>query len=202
VRPKTSGSKTNYLVPNDLARVLKCSERTVREYCKQGKIREARKTRGGHWRIRRPLSEKTKLFLQKIKGDWPFNGSTDAKGEFDPDMAQWLMEAKLYEKDVDECFPAPDLADLEPNKRAAAARIQKLIAQRQANGKPVSDLLLLGSVYQFWLKSQRFPTVAEITELMGISRNEFYRRGHTLDEIRNAYHELCESIEIVPTGAF
>ena len=111
-------------------------------------------------------------------------------------MAGWLMKAQLYEKNVEECFPAPELADLEPNKRAAAARIQNLIWQREKNKEPVSDLLPLGFVYQVWLKSERCPTVAEIAKLMGISRSGFYRKGHSFAEIRKAYHEGCERIRI------
>jgi hypothetical protein len=196
VRSKTSVSNKKYLLPKDLARVLRRSERTVREYCKAGKILEAVRTGGGHWRIRRPLSGQTRLFLEKLRGEWPFDGSSEVEGEFESDMARWLMEARLYEKNLDECFPVPELADLPAGKRAVAAQIQSLIWQRMKNRESVSDLLLLGWVYQFWLNSERCPMVAEIAKLMGISRSDFYRKGHTFAEIRNAYHWVCESIRI------
>ena len=93
-------------------------------------------------------------------------------------------------------LPALELADLPPSKRAVAAQIQGLIWQREKNGEPFFDLLLLGFVYQVWLKSERWPTVAVIAKLMGISRSGFYRKGHTFAEILKAYHWVCESIRI------
>lgn len=176
--------------------MLGCSERTVREYCKAGKIPEAIRTRGGQWRIRRPFSGKTRLLFAKIRGDWPFDGSSEKEDELNPEFAEWLVEAQLYEKKLGEYFPEPDLADLEPSKRAAAAQIQCLIWQRLQNGKPLSDLILLGCVYQFWLKNQCCPTVSQIAELMRISRSAFYRKGHTFDEVQRYYHQVCEPIRI------
>jgi Helix-turn-helix domain len=202
--PKTSDSKRKYLVPKDLAKMAKCSERTIREYCKRGKIQEARRPSGGHWRIRQPLSGKTKLFLQKMRGDWPFDGSKDAEGEFEPDVAGWFMEAQLYEKNVDQCFPAPELADLEPKKRKAAARIQREIYRMVANGESLSSMLLIGWVYQLSLKDEGCPTVGEVADMMGLSRSAFYRKGHTLREIQRAHYRVCVATGIDlpgPVGA-
>jgi hypothetical protein len=198
---KISGSQNGHTSPKAVARVLECTERSVRDYCREGKIPEAFRTPAGHWRIALPLSGETKLFLQRIRGEWPFNGGKEVEGEFDSDIAGWLMEAMLYGKDWQECFPAPELADLEPSKREAAAKIQSLIWERLKSGDGFSDLLLLGLVYQFWLKTDNYPSVGEVADLMGISRSEFFRRGHSAVAIRNAYHAICERIGIQPLAA-
>jgi hypothetical protein len=109
------------------------------------------------------------------------------------------MEAILYGKGVGEAIPPYDEVDVGPEKNAAIARIQKLIWEKIKNPGSFSSLILSGCVYQFWLKQQREPTVAEVARLMQISRSEFYRRGHNVEEIRNAYDE-CEPIGEQPPG--
>src|SRR6266700_8261094 len=84
--------RPEWVSPTHLARLQGCSARTVREWCKGGLIQEAYQTRGGHWRIRMPLSGKTRLELHKRSSDWPFKeGAGDLQGDFAPDIAEWLM---------------------------------------------------------------------------------------------------------------
>src|SRR5260370_29163500 len=117
--------KPKYLSPADLAGIggpLKgrpgrkrqnCSERTVREWCKQGLIPEAYQTCGGHWRIRMPLSVKTRYQLDKRSTDWPFEDSgEDFQGDWNPEMAEWLMLAQLYQQRLEDDFPVPTIAEL------------------------------------------------------------------------------------------
>jgi excisionase family DNA binding protein len=220
--PKTSGSNRKYLSLKDLARWLRCSQRTVREYCKRGKIPEAIRTRGGQWRIRRPLSGKTQLFLQKIRGDWPFDGSSDAEGEIELDWAEMLMLAQLCEMDLDDFIATSYLPGVkepsqdeclfvahnsneaeEPNKedpgetkkRQAASRIRSAIYERPQSGTSLSGMILIGQVYQFWRKKKRRPTVAEIAQQMHMSRSDFYRR-YTAQELRRAYRTASGSGEL------
>ena len=214
---KFSVSRRKCIFPRHLSDYLKCTARTVRDYCKAGKIPEAVRTPGGHWRIRLPLSARTKEFLHRVKGEWPFDGSKPFEGEFESDVAGWLMDAQLYKKDWQECSPAPDLADLRPSKREAAAKIHAEISKRlndkakavlAAHGPDApdhlldtkalfSDMHLFGFVYQVWLKSEDYPTVEEIAGLMCISRTEFYRLGHTAKHILQAY-AVCERIRTEP----
>src|SRR5437016_6018278 len=77
--------------PAQLARLQGCSQRTAREYCKRNLILEAFMTRGGHWRIRLPLSEKTRVVLGRLRGDWWFGPwKKEVDGEIEPDWAEVL----------------------------------------------------------------------------------------------------------------
>jgi hypothetical protein len=209
VKPKTSdlangagakgqGEAVKYMSPARLAQLLGCSQRTAREYCKSGLIPEAFKTKGCHWRIRMPLSIKTRYELEKRSADWPFKGKArKLKDVFADDFAEWLMLAQVYQKDIRKRAPIPYLGEPDDlfqfsqqcfgKKEKAARRIQELIIERLHSRKPLHDLLLKGWVYQFWRKNKRCPTVDEIAGLMGISRDTFYRHGHTRQEIERAY---------------
>jgi hypothetical protein len=194
--------KPKYLSPAELAELVgplkgragrkrkNCSERTIREWCKQGRIPEAYRTGGGHWRIRIPLSAKTVLELEKRRADWPFEkGAGDLQGDFTTEFVEWLMLAELYQCRLDEHLPIPTIAELgdplwegieqstDP-KAKKARKIQDEIMRRVQNKEPVSDLLPTGWVYQFWLSNQRLPTVEDVAELMTLSRPALYRRGY------------------------
>jgi hypothetical protein len=148
-----------------------------------------------------PLSVETRYQLEKRLPDWPFKGKIgDFEGDFAPDFAEWLMLAQVYEADFFEGIPVPYLAELryplydqlkphdgESEKDRAARQIQVLIIDRLNNGKSFTDLLLKGWVYQFSRKNEGEPTVDEIAKLMGISRDTFYQRGHTAQELHKAY---------------
>jgi hypothetical protein len=198
MKAKSSELKKNYLLPRDLARTIGCSEKKIRQYCKSRKI-EAIKTLGGQWRILKPLSQKTRGFLQ-MQGLLAWIGNGEAVGEFDDDseMAEWLLEHIVYGKPVGESIPPDDEVDVGPVNRAAMARIRGLIREKIKKHESLSSLILRGYVYQFWLKHQREPSVSDVVELMHISWTEFYRRLHSLEEIRNAYHD-CEGIRDKPT---
>jgi len=72
---------------------------------------------------------------------------------------------------------------------ATGAKVTRVkIIERLETGKSFSDLLLTGWVYHFWHENKDRPTVAETAELMGISRDTFYQRGHTSREIERAYY--------------
>jgi hypothetical protein len=206
VKPKTSVlrvptmGKPKYRSPAELADIQGCSERTIREWCKQGVIPEASTTKGHHWRIRMPLSMKTRYELEKRRDDWPFKGQTrDLQGDFSEDIAERLLLTQFYQLGLYEKPPVPYLAELPDvltkgfiakpisKKEILARKIQDLIMKRFENGESLSDLLLTGWVYHVWHEKQRCPTVEEIAELMGISRDTFYRRGHTRQEIERAY---------------
>ena len=208
---KASG-RPNYLSPAQLAQLLGplkqrpgrrprcCSERTVREWCKRGLIPEAYQTPGGHWRIGMPLSMKTRHELEKRAPDSPWYRKIRKLEEvFAPEIVEMLMLARIYGVDVHDKVPVPYLAELEDRphqeeltenaingKERAARQIQDLISQRLEAGKSLSDLFLIGSVYKFWLDNKRRPTVAEIADLMKMSRQAFYRRYST-QELNEAY---------------
>jgi hypothetical protein len=208
-----ASNKPKYLSPAELAKLVgplkgrpgskrkNCSERTIREWCKQGQIPEAHRTSGGHWRISMPLSGKTRLELEKRCRDWPFEeGAGDLQGNWEPDLAEWLLLAQLYQRDVDQDVPVPALAELadllqqrlleeEPtdeNERRAR-QIQSEIIRRLEIGKPFWDLLVLGWVYEFSRRNRRCPTVEEVADLMRLSRPALYRRSCNADKINDAY---------------
>lgn len=187
---KISELRRNYLVPRDLARMLKCSERTARELCKSGKIREARRTSGGQWRISPAFSKQTRAFLQrKVLRDWlsEFNGK-EAIGDFEPEHTSSVLWAGLLGKDADTLYNEEiEESPIPPQALAAMDRIDKLITQREGKGEPFWDLQLQGYVMQVWLKEGRCPTVTEVAKMMGISRSEFYRRGLTAKRLQDAY---------------
>jgi hypothetical protein len=148
-----------------------------------------------------PLSGKTRLELEKRSRDWPFEeGAGDLQGNWDPELAESLLLAQLYQRDIDEGVPVPALAELadllqqglieeEPtdeNERRAR-RIQDEIIQRLETGKPFWDLLVWGWVYEFSRRNQRCPTVAEVADLMRLSRPALYRRNCDADTIDRAY---------------
>ena len=170
-----------------LAQLQRCSERTIREWCKQGLIPESYKTPGGHWRVRMPLSVKTRYQLEKRRDDWFFDQRAgDFQGDFAADFAEWLMLAQLYQRRLDEHLPVPAIAELgdalcngridQTRKGKIARRIQGLIIARLERKETFSDLVLLGWVYQFWRKEKRPPTAREAAQLLGLSRDTFYRR--------------------------
>ena len=178
MRTKTSGFNKKYLLPKDLARHLRCSARTIREYCKKGKIPEAIRTNGRHWRIRRPFSEKTKWFFAKIRREWPFDGSSEAEGEFDSDYAELLATAIALNCDVENLLTDLGLAHRHSEKQKEIAQIEKSISDRVNAGKAFPDVRIVGAIYRFWWKHHRTPTVGEVAKEMQLSRSTFYRRGY------------------------
>jgi hypothetical protein len=206
-----ASEKPRYLSPAELAELIgplkvranrksrkrkDCSERTVREWCKKGLIPEADRTSGGHWRISMPLSLKTRYELGKRCADWPFDETGgDFQGDWNAQMAEWLMLAQLYWQRLDEHFPVPTIAELaetldadridhDDEKAKAARQIQDEIIRRLDNRESFSDLLLRGWVYQFWYQEQRRPTVAEIAKFMGLSHYAFYKLYNRQDLYR------------------
>jgi hypothetical protein len=193
--PKTSDFAGNKKRPewSSLTRLAEFqgrTERTIREWCKKGLIPEAYQTRGGHWRIRMPLSWKTRAWLHRRSKDWPFQKNAgDWQGDFTAEFAEWLMLAELYQSRLDEDVPVPTIAELgdpiwegieeSTDPRAKQARkIQDEIMRRVQNNQSMSDLLTKGWVFQFWLKNQRLPNIADVGELMRLSRPTLYRRGY------------------------
>jgi hypothetical protein len=149
-----------------------------------------------------PLSGKTRLELEKRSGDWPFEeGAGHFQGNWDPELAESLLLAQLYQRDIDEGVPVPSLAELgdllqqglieeEPadeNERRAR-RMQDEIIRRLETGKPFWDLIVKGWVYQLWLRNQqRLPTVEEVAELMRLSRPALYSRGYNAKKLAKDY---------------
>ncbi len=199
---RASEKRWKCTTPAALARHLGYSPRTVREYCKSRLIPEAYRTQGGHWRIRLPLSVKTRFRLLKLLGDWP-SGGRDAEGEFEADSAENLLPSQLCQMDEDDFIAKPFLPGIkepseqecvfvahasnctaEPNKkdseimrkREMASRIRSKIYKKVASGASLNPLILIGEVYQFWRKNLRSPKVTEIAKQMRISRGTFYRR--------------------------
>jgi hypothetical protein len=153
-----------------------------------------------------PLSVKTRYALEKRSADWPFDDSAkDFQGDWNPEIAEWLMLAQVYRRRFEEDFPVPTIAELADtldadridsnDPRASAARkIQNEIMRRLEHGESFSDLLLRGWVYQFWHNYRRRPTVAEIAELMGLSPPAFYRR-YTRAQLYRALRVACGRVE-------
>lgn len=77
-----------------LAMLQGCSPRTIREYCKRGLIPEGVRSPGGHWKIKKPLSEETRSLLSRLRGDWWFTNNEN-DDEFEADIAEDLMLAQL-----------------------------------------------------------------------------------------------------------
>ncbi|PWT84460.1 MAG: hypothetical protein C5B58_04690 [Acidobacteria bacterium] len=187
--------RPNSLSLSRLAEAQGCSQRTIREWCKKRLIREAYQTDGCHWRISLPLSKETIRLLHRRSSDWPFRKSKrDFQGDWEPEFAEWLMLAQLFQQPLGEPLPVPTIAEqgdwegiLEStDPRARMAReIQDEIIRRLENGESFSDLLLMGWVYQFWLKEKRRPTVSEIADFMGLSRDTFYRYYNRAQIYRN-----------------
>src|SRR5260370_41740122 len=94
--PKTSVLKGKYYLLKDLARWANRSPRTIREYCKQRRIPEAVRTPGKHWRIKRPLSGKTRLLLKLDRHERLFPGckSETPERELDFERPGNLMTAE------------------------------------------------------------------------------------------------------------
>ncbi len=199
-----------------------CSQRALREWCKKGSIREAYQTRGGHWRIRKPLSWGTRVFLAKRRGEWPFKGKNTVKtlGKdwarvFEAERAEWYALAFIYQCPLNEDIPVPyiaefpdfpERADNPADRKAEIARkfqgeITQMVEAR-AKGEKVEPskfflkLLLLGSVYQFWRERPRKPTMAEMAAFMGLSRTAFSRR-YTRFDLNSAYREASGRIGVV-----
>jgi len=135
--------------------------------------------------------------LERRSADWPF---TDRKLEdiFAPEIAEPLTLALIFEVDLSGEVPVPYLAELADRphqeltehatngKESAAGQIQDLITERLEAGESISDILLIGFVYKFWLDNERPPTLAEIAALMKLSRQAFHRRYSSL-ELNKAY---------------
>ena len=174
----------------------------MREYCARGVIPEAFRTRGGHWRIRLPLSEKTRVVLGRLRGDWWFGpwDKEDVEGEIEADWAESLLLSQLCQMDEEDFIatpflpgvnePSPDecvfVADnsnrtAEPNKedpdvmkkRMSARLYRSEIYKKVASGASLNPLILIGQVYQFWRKNLRPPTVTEIAQQMRMRRGAY-----------------------------
>ena len=178
MRAKTSGSNKKYFLPKDLARYARCSARTIREYCEKGKIPEAIRTSGGHWRIRRPLSEKTKWFLAKIRREWPFDGSSEVEGEVDLDFAEALATAKMLNCDAEDLLTDPEAEQRHPEKQTEIAEVKKSFYERLKPGEAFPRLPIVWAVNRFWWKHHRTPTIGELVKEMQLSRSTFYRRRY------------------------
>lgn len=188
-----------------LAKLQDCSQRTMREWCKKGLIQEAYQTPGGQWRIQKPLSWKTRVFLAKRRGEWPFKDAVDdGRLADDYQWAEWLLLAQLYQQGLLEELPVPTLADAdeviaEPGDEKAkeARRIQEMIIQRLKNKEPFWDLLLIGWMYQ-WVshcsqEDPSCPTATMFAQFMGLTRPAFYRR------YPNAEQDIAKAYEIATT---
>lgn len=223
---KESGNP-KYLTPAQFARLLGpffrgtsrgakarcCSERTVREWCKRGLIREAYRTDGGHLRIRMPLSMETRLWLDKRRYDWPFKGKNvvktgkDFMRVFEPERAEWNALARLYERPINEDIPVPytwEFGDFGENglpeprdpKARIARDIQNEIMRRVRENEPLADVVLIGEVFQ-WIEKfsrvdRRCPTVTQMAKFLGVSRQQFYRLyPNPRRKIENAYFVVC-----------
>jgi hypothetical protein len=230
VMPKTSdlnaqtgrkvSERPKYLTPAQLAELIgpsrgrpgrkreNCSERTVREWCKAGLIPEAYETRGGHWRIRMPLSGRTRAWLHRRCSDWPFEkgeGNMQAAG-WTSEIAERLMIAEWYQRCLDEpgrsMPPITALEDpfcgevfeqsMDPMVLTARA-IHDQIMQRIQNQEHISDLLLRGWVCHFWREERRRPTVGEIADRMGLSKTAWYRRYKRKD-LYQAWRDVESSL--------
>ena len=200
-RPRT------WLSLAQVAQFQDCTERTVREWCKKGEIREAYQTAGGHWRIRLPLSGKTVAMLHRRSSDWPFEkGKVDLQGEWAPDVAEHLMIAEWYQRCLDRGISMPPITELEDpfcddtfeestDPIVLKAReIHDQIMQRIQNKKYISDLLLRGYICDFWRKNQRRPTVARIAQWMGLSKTAWYRR-YKRNELYEAWRDVCGRVQ-------
>jgi hypothetical protein len=86
--------------------------------------------------------------------------------------------------------------DEQTEKAVAAQQIQREILDRIRKKRPLSKLLLTGSVYQFWLKHERRPTVAEIADIMGLSRPAWYRRYKNKAALYSAYRTATGSVGV------
>ena len=203
----TETASTSFCQTGQLAEAQGCSQRTVREWCKKGDIPEAYQTPGRHWRIRMPLSKKTRRLLQRRSSNWPFKKKgRDFQGDWEPDFAEWLTLAQLYQQRLGEPLPVPTIAEQgDPmweeiieectDPRAEMAReIQEEIIRRIQNKESFSDMLLTGWVYQFWHEKKRRPTVAELAEFMGKSRDTF-NRHYTLAQLYRALRVACGRVE-------
>jgi hypothetical protein len=198
---QSSSKRPNWGSLSGLAKLEGCSERTVREWCKKGLIQEAYQTPGGHWRISKPLSWKTRVFLAKRRGEWPFKNRTNECVAEDYQMAEWLLLAQLCQQGLLKELPVPTLADAdeviaEPGNEKAkeARRIQEEIIRRLKNKEPFWDCLLIGWVYQ-WVnhcsqENPPCPTITQVAKLMGLSRPAFYRR------YPNAEQDIAKAYEI------
>ena len=150
------------------------------------------KTAGGHWRIRRPFSLKTRFLFAKIRGD--FDGSIDIEGDWEPEAVYSLLQGPLHQLALGEYVDDEDLSALDPKRRLADSEIKKEIYDRFLSGKPLNDLQLFGEVYRFWLEYNHCPTVGEMARFKCISRSQCYRLGYSSAAIRRAYHAGCERI--------
>jgi hypothetical protein len=163
-----------------------------------------------------PLSGKTRAWLHKQCSDWPLpfdKNAEDFQGDWDSDIAEWLMLAQLYHQRLEADLLVPAIAELEDALHAEqiepsdpiadrARQIQDEIIRRVEKRESFRDLLLLGWVYQFWLNEQRRPMIAEIAQLMGLSRTAWHRR-YTRKELLAAVRVACGRVQAHlpdPTG--
>jgi hypothetical protein len=193
---------TNWGSLAGLAKLQSCSQRTLREWCKKGLIREAQQTSGGHWRIRKPLGWETRVFLAKRRGEWPFKGEQEATLFSHSEWAELLMLARVCEKGLREDLPAPmrgesDVYDamieeLDDETAQNVRHIHEEIERRLKNGKPFWDWILIGSMYQWFnhcgMVNPPCPTRSQVAKLLGLSRAAFYRRySNPKEQIADAY---------------
>jgi hypothetical protein len=190
-----------------LAKLQGCSQRTMREWCKKGLIQEAEQTRGGHWRIRKPLGWKTLVFLAKRRGEWPFTAAGEKRSLFsDSEWAEILMLALVYRQGFREEPPVPYrweetvLWDEIDEEKAEARGIQNDIEKRLQNKGSFWDLLLNGWIYQWvnhcGIEDPPCPKVTQVADWLGLKRQTLYRRiPNVKDEIAKIYARIVGKSE-------
>jgi len=142
--------------------------------------------------VRRPLSGQTQVLFWRIREGPSFEQEFDLSDEIHE--CRQMLEDACCKFGPGEYLDDDDyLLDLEPAKRSAVEEIRKEIFKRRAEGKPVTDLSIIGEVYYFWLKHQCCPTVKQLAEWKRISRSKCYRLGYTSKAIRRAYSAACEA---------
>ena len=173
IQRKISDLKPNkqirYATVTQVAEFLNCSERMVRNYCKQ-KLIPAVQTRGGHHRI--PLSLETKWAMDRLKNPqfWKrpvgsFRPNTDEVWEV------WVQIAKLHGlKGV--ITDEYDVMRADPQKYEKLKRAIIKLSNRRSR----LDRLILEGWMRKLLRDGKKLTVTSLIARMKISRDTFYRK--------------------------
>jgi hypothetical protein len=177
IQRKISDSKPKaprFARPAQLAKFLGCDQRTVRKYCKEGLIQEAEQTAGGHWRIRMPLSGKTKNWVYRLKNPSPKGHRLGFPiGDFDEEDAERLLMAAARDADwLDDALDSELLGNDLPKQDWAP--IQRKIVERLRKHEACDDLLLVGWIFQ--LERSGKATQQRLAECLGLTRPTFHRR--------------------------
>lgn len=169
-------------------RITGIPKRTLRYYCEMGKIREARRTTGGQWRIQFPLSMRTRNLFTRLARPGLFKGEVGKPigvEHWSQNFELWLDLMQLWPEDgetldwefLEQCFRPQGDEALDPSnpdvKRQLFARIMEKL--------PVA---VLKAAMLWVIQEKQPPNLDSVAKVLGMTNRQMLYRSLVKLKIR------------------